>query len=115
MFNCFSRQISFPINFEARFRFIVDARYGCDALAPSNIERSLDTMRARHIFPDGGPIDVAAGITQIGKLGEGQPQGIVLMNKLGQAVCDELDGRTNPYSKCGWRGISAFTLIGLAA
>src|SRR6185437_6177294 len=50
-----------PLHFQfpCEFGFIIDRGYGCNALAPSNIKRSFDTMRARHIFPDGNSVNFA--------------------------------------------------------
>lgn len=107
-------RIGFTLKFEASSSCALNAREGCQVFMPSDIKRSLDTMRARRIFPDGGPIDVAAGITQVCNLGEGELQGSVLMNELSHAVSDEPDGRNKTHSKSGRRRISTFTRHGFA-
>lgn len=103
----------FIFSFETNFSFAFDKRDACDVFPPTNVEGSLDAMRACNVLPDGGPIDVATGITQVGNLGEGELQGTVLMNEPRHSIPDEPDGRDEPHGKCGRRWISPLTRYGL--
>lgn len=105
---------SFTFSLDAKFSLAFDIRDVSDVFPPADVERRLDAMRARNVLPDGGPIDVATGISQISNLGEGEPQGTVLMNELRHSVADKLDGRDDPHGKSGLRGISTLTVDSFA-
>jgi len=114
MFDSFTRQFGFSFNFKAGFSCAFDARDVCEVFTPSDIESGFDPMRACHIFPDGRPIDIAAGITQLSDLGKRKSQGIVLMNELSHSVSNERNGRSEPHGKSRRRRISALTSDGPA-
>jgi hypothetical protein len=98
-----------------RFGFYLANLDGGNVDAPSEIHGNTNAAQADGVLPNGLPVDFAAHVTQMGKLGKVQAQGGVFMDEGGHAISDQLQCRSNPYGEGRWRGISAFTLIGLAA
>jgi hypothetical protein len=97
------------------FRFSYGNSDGCERHTPSEIDGDAHAAQADDVLPYDLSVDVATHVTQMSKLGKIQLQRAVAMDEISHAISDKLQRRGDSYSKRRRRGISALTLISLAA